>query len=129
MSIQQHTKQQPHLFVGSVDVAPSFHTQTSTSFDVRSKKHFGWVDVHFPCHGPVKVQIRGALPDECLETSWIRQLVPALFEYLKIPKEETFEATFFKPVNVVKIGQSTNQAGETDRINTMRTFGLPKSNS
>ena len=108
------------------ELACAFCTQTSVSFRVKFGLRHGWIDLHFPCQGHIKVRILAALPDELLETAKIRELVPELFRQLKIQQDETYEATFFKPAKIVEFGKSVNREGMTDRIETTRKFRPPK---
>jgi hypothetical protein len=109
----------------SAELACAFCTQTSASFSIKVGKRSGWVDVHFPCDGHIRVRIRGALPDEYLEPSRIRTLVSALLDQLKIQRDETCEATFFKPTKIIEMGKSVNRDGMSDRIETGRKFIAP----
>jgi hypothetical protein len=111
--------------VMSAELTCAFCTQTSASFSVKTGNFSGWVDVHFPCAGHVKARIRGALPDELLQASELRQFVADLFRQLKIREDETFEATFFKPTKVVEMGRPANREGMTDRIEIERKFVPP----
>jgi len=61
--------------IGTAKLACAFCSQTSVSFDVQFGSQYGWVEVHFPCQGHIKVQLRAALPDEALEPSRIQELV------------------------------------------------------
>src|SRR5271170_2198239 len=84
------------LSIMTVQVSCTFCTQTSASFSLKSGKHLGWIDVHFPCFNHVKVRIRGALPESYLEPTKMRLFVSELLEKLHIEKDETYQATFFK---------------------------------
>jgi hypothetical protein len=109
----------------SAKLTCAFCTQTSASFSVKVGSLCGWVDVHFPCEGHIKVRIRGALPDDYLEASKLQQFVLDLLCHLKIQKDETYEATFFKPTKVIEMGKSVNREGLTDRIEIKRKFVPP----
>jgi hypothetical protein len=111
--------------VMSAELTCVFCTQTSASFSVKAGNLRGWVDVHFPCEGHIKVRIRGALPDEYLEASRAQKFVSDLFCQLKIQKDETYEATFFKPTKVIEMGQSVNREGVMDQIEIERKFAPP----
>jgi hypothetical protein len=82
--------------------------------------------MHFPCQGHIKLQIRGSLPEECLESAKIRELISALRKHLEIPETETYEAVFFKPTKIIQMSQPNNFAGETDRIDITRKFAPPR---
>jgi hypothetical protein len=59
-------------------------TQTSASFRFKAGLRYGWIDVHFPCEGHIKARILAALPDEFLEVSKIREIVPKILNRLEI---------------------------------------------
>jgi hypothetical protein len=111
--------------VMAAELSCAFCTQTSASFSVKVGSLSGWVDVHFPCEGHIKVRIRGALPNDYLEASKLRQFVSDLLRQLQIQKNETCEATFFKPTKIIEIGKSVNRQGMADRIETERKFIPP----
>jgi hypothetical protein len=106
--------------VMSAELTGSFCTQTSAAFSVKAGSFRGWVDVHFPCEGHIKVRIRGALPDDYLKAPTIQQFVSELLAQLKIKSDETYEATFFKPTKVIEMGKSVNREAMTDRIDIER---------
>jgi len=117
--------QQLHFSVGTWDLTYSFCTETSASFAVKMGGLHGWIDVHFPCQGHIKVHIRGALPAERLDAAKIQELISELRRHLKIPPKETYEAYFFKPVNVVATVQPVDREGKSDRIGTTTTWKVP----
>ncbi|MEI8042029.1 MAG: hypothetical protein WCL11_11510 [Verrucomicrobiota bacterium] len=106
--------------VMSAELACAFCTQTSAGFSVKAGTFRGWVDVHFPCEGHIKVRIRGALPDDYLKGPAIKQFVSELLAQLKVKSDDTYEATFFKPTKVVEMGKSVNREAVTDRIEIAR---------
>lgn len=112
--------------VAAIELSCSFCTPTSASFALKTGNHRGWIDVHFPCQGHIKLQIRGSLPEECLEFAKAKELIFALRRHLKISETETFEAVFFKPTKVFQIEQPTDREGMTDRILTTRKFSPPQ---
>jgi hypothetical protein len=115
--------------VGSLRFAYAFHTETSLSLTVQSAaSQFtrGWIDVHYPCREQIKVQFRGALAEADLNPATIREIIGALILRLEIPSGETYEANFFKASSQIQMAQSTGEEGMTDRIETVRSFTLPK---
>jgi hypothetical protein len=114
------------LTIAKLTFTSSFSTETSISFNVVSGLFRGWVDVHHPCQGHIKLQFRGALPEEYLVASKIKEVVSAIQDLLEIPVDETFEALFFKPAKIARISKSTDREGKSDRIDTSRSFNLPK---
>ena len=106
----------------TAELTCTFCTPASVSFSLKQGSSRGWVDVHYPCEGHIKAQIRGALPDGFLEGSKVRQFVTDLLRHLRIKEDETYEATFFKPTRVVELGKSKNREVTTDRIEIERKF-------
>jgi hypothetical protein len=111
--------------VMGAELVCAYCTQTSASFRLKAGLRYGWIDVHFPCEGHIKARILAALPDEFLEVSKIREIVPEILNRLKIQPNETYEATFFKPTHVIELAQPVNREGVTDRIETERKFIPP----
>lgn len=119
---------QPLAFsVTGLELSCSFRTETSISFVIGGTYGKGWIDVHYPCAGHLKVQIRGALPEHVLDRSKVLALIHELLDHLKIPRDETFDALFFEPVGIIGIQQTTNREGMTDRIQTSRSYKPPSS--
>jgi hypothetical protein len=111
--------------VMAAELTCAFCTQTSASFLVKVGSLSGWIDVHFPCEGHIKVRIRGALPDAYLEASKIHVFVVELLHQLKIQKDETYQATFFKATKTIEMGKPVNREGMADQIQTEKKFTLP----
>ncbi|HMC28759.1 MAG TPA: hypothetical protein VKM56_13305 [Verrucomicrobiae bacterium] len=109
-------QQQLRFSMGDAEITSSFATETSVSFKVRIGGFLGWIDVHFPCGGHIKVQVRAALPMAWLEPAKMRELIKAILEHLGISKNETCEAVFFHPQNTIMIAQAMSRDGKTDRI-------------
>ena len=126
MNFIEQGVQELRFSVGSSELACSFCTKTSASFVVQAGNHRGWVDVHYPCHGHVKVQIRGAFPADQLDYAIIHELIVGLLLKLAIPQNETYEALFFRPTDGTVISQPVNTEGKTDRIETMRSWSTPR---
>lgn len=76
----------------------------------------GWVDIHHPCEGHIKAQLRVCLPEKYLEWEPMRDLVHQLFDLLRIPADETYEADFVAASKQVGIEQATDRHGMTDRL-------------
>ena len=76
----------------------------------------GWLDVHHPCHGHIKTNVRVVLPNEYLEWESMRDIVHQVFSALSIPADETYEASFVSPDQQTGIEQATDREGMTDRI-------------
>jgi len=125
MNFLESGAQSLRFTVMGAELICAFCTQTSVSFCVKFGLQHGWIDVHFPCEGHIKVRIIAALPDDLLEASKIRELIPNLLGRLKIQPDETYEATCFKPTRILEIGRAVNRKGMTDRIETSRKFSPP----
>ena len=129
MSFCDPKLRQLHTVVNGIELAFSFHTETSISLSARSPgSQFakGWIDVHYPCSGHIKLQIRGALAEADLTGMTIKLIVESLMAQLSVSKEETFNAVFFSASKQMQMSQSTDADGMTDRIDTTRSFTLPK---
>jgi hypothetical protein len=76
----------------------------------------GWVDVHYPCEGHIKTQLRVCLPKRYHEPEQMRNLVQQLFKELGIPADETHEAEFVAASKQTGVEQATDRHGMTDRL-------------
>jgi hypothetical protein len=104
----------------------AFKSETSISFSVgkpiiiRDKcagsLAVGWIDVHHPCDGHVKTQLRIRIPVEYHDFHQEKIIIRTVFEILGIPLDETYEATFFSGDTVRCISQRTNRDGIWDVI-------------
>lgn len=112
----------------------AFYTQASISFSIISGgdglargAEVGWVDVHWPCSGTSEVYIRGSLPEGRLAFESLSALVTELMSRLGIPKHARTEVLFFKADNCITFnqGDTSDEDGFTDKIQTRRRFRLP----
>ena len=76
----------------------------------------GWIDVHHPCDGHIKTQLRIPMPAEYLLFDQMKSIIQRVFEVLDIPLDETYEAVFFTCDRITAIEQATNREGITDRL-------------
>jgi hypothetical protein len=76
----------------------------------------GWIDVHHPCDGHIKAQLRIRIPPEYHEFDKKKNVIRTVFGALSIPLDETYEATFFSSDNVQSVQQRTNRDGIWDAI-------------
>jgi hypothetical protein len=76
----------------------------------------GWIDVHHPCDGHIKAQLRVRVPAEYHDFDKKKIVIHTVFEALSIPLDETYLATFFSSDNVQCIEQRTNRDGVWDAI-------------
>lgn len=78
-------------------------------------KDTGWVDVHYPCDGHIKVLLRVALPRSYHVYSQMSEFVRQMLSALNIPADETYEALFMSDETRESIVQSVDRFGMTDR--------------
>lgn len=102
---------------------PSFHTASSKSYILSrqsqglcSNRQLGWIDVHYPCDGHIKTQIRVHIPKEYHEPDKMKAMIQAILVLAGIPEDETWETAFIDASNVTVMAQTTNRDGITDRI-------------
>jgi hypothetical protein len=76
----------------------------------------GWADVHHPCAGHIRTQVRVCLPEEYLQWETMRDLVAQLFAEVGVPADETYEAHFVAASKRSSIEQATDRDGMTDRL-------------
>jgi hypothetical protein len=86
----------------------------------------GWIDLHYPCEGHIKLQIRGSLAEDCLNPLVIQTLLPMIIKETGIDPATTYSAIFFKSSKEMHITQAVDENGMTDRIQTTRKYHLPR---
>lgn len=101
----------------------SFRTESSLSFSLErhSKsllptRQIGWVDLHYPCDGHIKLQLRISLPSEYHTADSFRAVVAAVIAAAGVPADETYDAVLFGAAGVMQMVQSVNREGVTDRV-------------
>ena len=101
----------------------AFRSATSISFNLsrQSKslcpaRSLGWIDVHFPCEGHIKTQIRVLIPKEYHEPNKLSAITRTILAIAEIPENETYDATFIDPATVTAMTQPVNRQGITDRL-------------
>lgn len=89
-----------------------FKSHSSISFGL-SRKMWGkgWIDVHHPCDGLIKAQIRVQINDDYLTLDKMKAVIESIFDALRIPSDETYEAEFFRASAIVQIGQPLSRDG------------------
>jgi hypothetical protein len=99
-----------------------FRSPSSVSFDFGRRSHsqstfshVGWIDVHHPCDGHIKAQLRIQVPKAYHGPEQMTSFIRQVFETLSIPSDETYEALFFCGDAAVQIEQATDRDGATDR--------------
>ncbi len=126
MSFERQGIEKLRITVGQLELHGSFVTRDSASFDLLiGSWRAGWIDVHFPCQGHIKLRVRGALPADRLKPEIINELVDRVRAGLSIPANEAYEALFFKPENSISVAQPINREGETDRLVSSVKWKLP----
>jgi hypothetical protein len=75
----------PRLPEMTVDESLERLLQTSSVFFV-----IGWLDVHHPCEGPHRLQLRVGLPDRYVGWESMRDLVPQVLAALGLPADESY---------------------------------------
>lgn len=106
----------------------SFATETSISLtihDVKTLAFRGWIDVHYPCDGHIRLQLRISIAQVKIEPIFAKKVVEEVMSKLGLVDSETCEAIFFKATDRLRLSRGTNQEGLTDRIDTSRKFTLP----
>jgi hypothetical protein len=87
-----------------------FKSSTSLSFDLGTKSDIlqlpdmeeplrfpgifnviGWLDVHHPCEGFHRIQLRVGLPDSYVTWESMRDLVPQVLVALGLPADESYQ--------------------------------------
>ena len=76
----------------------------------------GWLDVHHPCQGHIKAQVRVCLPDRYHEWQRMGELVREVFEHLGILPDETYEAHFVASSRQTRIEQARDRHGMVNRL-------------
>ncbi|HEV3080805.1 MAG TPA: hypothetical protein VGY66_13535 [Gemmataceae bacterium] len=99
----------------------AFKSPGSVSFELGSESDgifdvIGCVDVHHPCEGHIKAQLRVLLPARYHSWEQMRELVERVLSALGIPADETYEASFVSADQQTGIVQATDREGMTDRL-------------
>ncbi len=101
----------------------AFKSQSSISFDLgrwsRTRltfTHIGWIDVHHPCEGHIKTQLRIRIPAPYHVFEQMKLIIDLTLGALAIPLDETYEAVFISGDRETGIEQATNREGITDRL-------------
>jgi hypothetical protein len=76
----------------------------------------GRLDVHHPCEGHIKTQLRTVLPAEYHRFDQMKEFVATVFEALGIPSDETFESLFVSSEKQTGYENATDRDGMSDRI-------------
>lgn len=108
-----------------LDVTARLSFKTASSLSLSLERHsqslcptrqIGWIDLHHPCVGHIKTQIRISLPTEYHTPEKFEAIVAAIFAAAEIPTDETYEALVFAESSPMLMAQTVNREGITDRI-------------
>ena len=94
----------------SISFALGMYTHT------RNFSHVGWIDVHHPCDGHIKTQLRIRITEKYLVFDQMKSIIQLTFDALGIPADETFEAHFIAGGQEMFIEEATDRTGMTDRF-------------
>lgn len=101
----------------------AFQSTSSMSFSLSRQseslcpaRQLGWIDIHFPCEGHIKAQIRVVIPKEYHMPVKMAAITKAVMVIAGIPEDETYEATFVDAAAITVLSQPTNRQGITNRI-------------
>jgi hypothetical protein len=101
----------------------NFKTTNSLSFTIErySKsllpvRQMGWFDLHYPCEGHIKLQIRVSLPSEYHADDKLDSIIAVVLSATEIPADETYEAYLFAETGTIISNQPVNREGYTNRI-------------
>jgi hypothetical protein len=93
-----------------------FRFFTDTTSPVRTVK--GWLSVHYPCQGHVKLYCQGALSREYLDGEGILELARVILEYLALGEQTTYEIRVDEAGPGYGTGQYRNEQGYSDRLSS-----------
>ena len=79
-------------------------------------EELGWIDVHYPCNGPIKVLVRMEVPEEYRRFEKISFLVCALFRLLLIPENERYVAHWHDGKETQTIIHAADEHGIPDKF-------------
>jgi hypothetical protein len=87
----------------------AFKTVGSISYNLdkeppngEEKRRVGWIDIHHPCEGPTRSQVRVVITQEYFESNAMNTIVRTALTALDVPRDGRFEAEFvFQPAPVV----------------------------
>src|SRR5262249_19543274 len=123
MNTAKFTSREDKFSVLDLTARFSFKTASSLSFSLErhSKsllpvRQIGWIDLHHPCGGHIKLQIRIALPAEYHDPMKLRAMVSAVLAAAEIPPDETYEARLFATSGFMEIQQPVDREGMADRL-------------
>lgn len=87
----------------------AFKTHGSISYNLDKEptngegaRRVGWIDIHHPCEGPIRSQVRVIITQEYFESNAMNSIVRTALNALSVPVDVHFEAEFvFQPSAVV----------------------------
>jgi len=104
----------------------TFSTSGSRSFDlIATGKNLGkgaivgWIDVHYPCRGHVRLKVRASVPERVLSgPDALKALSRLALELVEADPKEQFEVYMFSASNCASMSSSGTGAIETSRLFT-----------
>jgi hypothetical protein len=108
-----------------LDLTARFNFKSASSVSFSLERHsksllptrqIGWIDVHYPCQGHIKLQIRISLPTEYHTAEKLRMIVAAIVTATEVPVDEPYEVLLFAAKEPMGMAQPVNREGITDRI-------------
>ncbi len=102
-----------------------FHTESSAGFSIGEVQGnvyttMGRLDIHHPCPGHIKVQLRCSLPEQYMAFDLLKEAVNQIFIAVAIPTDETYEAVFIPAMGGMALSQHIDRDGRTDRLVTRK---------
>lgn len=86
----------------------AFKTSGSISYNLDKEKsgepprRIGWIDIHHPCEGPIRSQVRVVITQEYFDSNAMNTIVRTALNAIEVPPDGRFEAEFvFQPAPVV----------------------------
>jgi len=102
-----------------------FKTDSSVSFTLERysrsllpTRMMGWIDLHHPCAGHIKLRVRIALPAEYHTPEKLREIARAALDALGVPPDETWEADLCAVTATTVMAQPVDREGFTDRLDS-----------
>ena len=75
----------------------------------------GHLDLHYPCAGHIKAQMRACLPEQYFTSEHMRDMARELFQRVGITHDETYEFLLVVPSRQRMLVQPEDRQGSTGR--------------
>lgn len=107
--VQRVADKRPASFrVLDLHATVAFKTAGSISYNLDKEKsgepprRLGWIDIHHPCEGPIRSQVRVIITQEYFDSNAMNTIVRTALTAIEVPTDGRFEAEFvFQPAPVV----------------------------